>query len=73
MKRRTWPSFVACSIVSSAWSIVSSVAAAGSLPWPSMTSPSVSRISVKKPILPLNSGSNSSLTLVSSRPVTEML
>ena len=51
----------------------SSVGLVGSLPMPSMTSPSESRISVKKPTRPANSGLNSSLTLVSSRPVSAML
>ena len=36
----------------------------------SITRPTESRISVKNPIFPLNSGSKRSLILVSSRPVT---
>ena len=70
MKRRIWSLSVSSWILSRAWFIVSSVASAGSLPWASITRPTESRISVKNPILPLNSGSKRSLILVSSRPVT---
>ena len=73
MKRRIWPSFLAASILSRAAKIASSVGLVGSLPMPSITSPSESRISVKNPIRPENSGSNSSLMLFSSRPVSAML
>ncbi len=63
VKRLIWPSldaFSSFSIAASAWSLV---AFSGSMPSPSSTEPTVSRISVRNVTLPLNLGSKRSLML----------